>query len=137
MITPATRFHCPGHLAVYGTIFRCHKEGGHGTLDLKNAIALSCNVYFYNVGIRLEIERLSRYSKLLGLGRPTGIDLPHESSGLFQDPEWKMRTQKVAVVPRGDGFGLHRAGHVPDPGAAGAGGGGGGQRRDGCPGRIS
>jgi penicillin-binding protein 2 len=99
VITPATRFHCPGFLAVYGTLFRCHKEGGHGTLDLKSAIALSCNVYFYNVGIRLEIERLSKYAKLLGLGRPTGIDLPHESSGLFQDPEWKMRTQKVRWFP--------------------------------------
>ena len=99
VITPATRFHCPGYLAVYGTIFRCHKEEGHGTLDLRKAIALSCNVYFYNVGIRLEIERLSKYSKMLGLGRPTGIDLPHESSGLFQDPEWKMRTQKVRWFP--------------------------------------
>ena len=99
VITPATRFHCPGYLAVYGTIFRCHKEGGHGTLDLKQALALSCNVYFYNVGIRLEIERLSKYSKMLGLGRPTGIDLPHELSGLFQDPEWKMRTQKVRWFP--------------------------------------
>ncbi len=84
---------------MYGTLFRCHKEGGHGTLDLKDAIALSCNVYFYNVGIRLEIERLSKYAKMLGLGRPTGIDLPHESSGLFQDPEWKMRTQKVRWFP--------------------------------------
>jgi penicillin-binding protein 2 len=99
IITPASRFHCPGHLAVYGTLFRCHKEGGHGTIDLREAIALSCNVYFYNLGIRLEIERLSKYAKLLGLSRPTGIDLPHESSGLFQDPEWKMRTQKVRWFP--------------------------------------
>lgn len=99
VITPQTKFHCPGYLAVYGTIFRCHKEEGHGTLDLKHAIALSCNVYFYNVGIRLEIERLSRYAKKLGLAAPSGIDLPHEGSGLFQDPEWKMRTQKVRWFP--------------------------------------
>jgi penicillin-binding protein 2 len=99
LITPQTRFHCPGYLAVYGTLFRCHKEEGHGTMDLKRAIALSCNVYFYNAGIRLEIERLSRYSKKLGLAAPSGIDLPHESSGIFQDPEWKMRTQKVRWFP--------------------------------------
>ena len=99
VITPATRFHCPGHLAVYGTMFRCHKPGGHGTVELKEALALSCNVYFYNVGIRLEIERLSRYAKMLGLARPTGIDLPHELSGIFQDPEWKMRAQKVRWFP--------------------------------------
>ncbi|HET7746910.1 MAG TPA: penicillin-binding protein 2 [Vicinamibacteria bacterium] len=99
VITPHTRFHCPGYLAVYGTLFRCMKVEGHGSLDLKTAIALSCNVYFYNVGIRLEIERLSKYAKLVGLARPTGIDLPHEGSGIFQDPEWKMRTQKVRWFP--------------------------------------
>jgi len=99
VITPQTRFHCPGYLAVYGTLFRCMKVEGHGTLDLRKAIALSCNVYFYNVGIRLEIERLARYAKLMGLARPTGIDLPHEATGIFQDPEWKMRTQKVRWFP--------------------------------------
>lgn len=99
VITPASRFHCPGYIAVYGTMFRCHKEGGHGTIDLREALKLSCNVYFYNLGIRLEIERLSKYSKMMGLSRPTGIDLPHESAGLFQDPEWKMRTQKVRWFP--------------------------------------
>jgi len=99
VITPQTKFHCPGYLAVYNTIFRCHKEGGHGTVDMTQAIALSCNVYFYNVGIRLEIERLSRYAHMLGLAQPTGIDLPHEIPGLFQDPEWKMRTQKARWFP--------------------------------------
>ena len=69
VITPQTRFHCPGYLSVYNTVFRCHKESGHGTVDLTQAIALSCNVYFYNVGIRLEIERLSRYAHMLGLGQ--------------------------------------------------------------------
>jgi penicillin-binding protein 2 len=99
VITPQTRYHCPGYLAVYNTIFRCHKQSGHGTLDLTRAISLSCNVYFYNVGIRLEIERLSRYAHLLGFARPTGIDLPHEVPGIFQDPEWKMRTQKARWFP--------------------------------------
>jgi penicillin-binding protein 2 len=99
VISPATRFHCPGYLAVYGTVFRCHKEEGHGTLDLRQAIALSCNVYFYNVGIRLEIERLSRYAKMMGLAAPTGVDLPHEGSGIFQDPEWKQRVLKTRWYP--------------------------------------
>jgi penicillin-binding protein 2 len=99
VITPNTRFHCPGYLSVYNTVFRCHKAEGHGTLDLKHAIALSCNVYFYNVGIRLEIERLSRYAKMMGFSMPSGIDLPHEASGIFQDPEWKMRALKVRWFP--------------------------------------
>ena len=99
VITPATRFHCPGYIAIYGTIFRCHKEGGHGTVDLQHALALSCNVYFYNVGIRLEIERLV---EVLQAARPRARHRhrpPHESTGLFQDPEWKMRTQKMRWFP--------------------------------------
>jgi len=99
VITPSTRFHCPGYLSIYGTVFRCHKQEGHGTIDLRQAIALSCNVYFYNVGVRLEIERLSRYAKRLGFAAPSGVDLPHEAAGIFQDPEWKMRTQRVRWFP--------------------------------------
>jgi penicillin-binding protein 2 len=99
VITPQTRFHCPGYLSVYNTVFRCHKQEGHGTVDLTEAIALSCNVYFYNVGIRLEIERLSRYAHMLGFGQATGIDLPHELPGIFQDPAWKLRTQQARWFP--------------------------------------
>ena len=98
-ITPQTKFHCPGYFSVYNTMFRCHKEGGHGTVDMTQAIALSCNVYFYNVGIRMEIERLSRYAHLVGFGQLTGVDLPHELPGLFQDAAWKMRTQQVRWFP--------------------------------------
>jgi penicillin-binding protein 2 len=99
VITPNTRFHCPGYFSIYNTVFRCHRPEGHGSVDLRHAIALSCNVYFYNVGVRLEIERLSRYAKKMGLSIPTGIDLPHEVAGLFQDPEWKMRTMKQRWFP--------------------------------------
>jgi penicillin-binding protein 2 len=99
VITRGTRFHCPGYLAVYGTVFRCHKVEGHGTVDLERAIALSCNVYFYNVGIRVEIERLSRHAKMMGFAAPSGVDLPHEVSGIFQDPEWKQRALKTRWYP--------------------------------------
>jgi penicillin-binding protein 2 len=95
VITPSTQFYCPGHLSVYNTVFRCHKAGGHGTVDLRGALTTSCNVYFYNVGIRLEIDRIARYATLLGLGRPTGVDLPNEMAGLIPSPEWKRRTQKA------------------------------------------
>jgi penicillin-binding protein 2 len=77
LITPSTTFYCPGYLAVYNTVFHC-TPGGHGVMDLRRAIAKSCNVYFYQVGIRLEITRLSKWAKLLGLGAPTGVDLPYE-----------------------------------------------------------
>jgi penicillin-binding protein 2 len=93
LITPATSFYCPGHLSVYNTVFRC--LGVHGVIDLRRAIGLSCNVYFYNVGIRLEITRLAKWAKLMGLGAPTGVDLPFEASGLMPSPEWKLRVLKT------------------------------------------
>lgn len=95
VITPATTFFCPGQTTIYGNVFHCASRGGHGTLDLRAALAYSCNVYFYNVGVRLEIQRLSKWAKAMGLGAPTGIDLPHEASGLMPSPEWKMRLFKT------------------------------------------
>jgi len=95
VITPATTFYCPGYLAVYNTVFHCSNPRGHGVMDLRRAIANSCNVYFFNVGIRLEIGRLAKWAKLMGLGVPTGIDLPAEVSGLMPSPEWKMRVFKT------------------------------------------
>jgi penicillin-binding protein 2 len=95
VITPSTTFYCPGHLSVYNTIFRCNRPGGHGLVSVEQALAQSCNVFFYNLGIRLEIARIASWAKKMGLGAPTGVDLPHELPGLIPSPEWKMRTQKV------------------------------------------
>ena len=95
VITPSTTFYCPGYLAVYNTVFHCSNPHGHGVMDLRRAIANSCNVYFYQVGIRLEIARLAKWAKLMGLGAPTGVDLPHEVTGLMPSPEWKMRVFKT------------------------------------------
>ena len=52
-------------------------------------------MYFFQVGIRLEIERLANWAKMMGLGAPTGVDLPHELGGLMPSPEWKLRLFKV------------------------------------------
>jgi len=93
LITPQTTFYCPGQLSVYNTVFRC--LGIHGLVDLRRAIQVSCNVYFYNIGIRLEITRLAKWAKLMGLGSPTGVDLPFEASGLMPSPEWKLRVLKT------------------------------------------
>ncbi len=95
LITPETTFYCPGYLNVYNTTFHCNARSGHGTMDLRRAIAHSCNVYFYQVGIRLEITRLAKWAKRLGLGAPTGVDLPHELGGLMPSPEWKLRVFKT------------------------------------------
>ena len=89
IVTPQTEMYCQGWVRMYGNVFHCHKAGGHGRLNLVDALAQSCNSYFFQLGAKLQIETIARYGRLFGLGAPTGVDLPHEVSGLIPDPEWK------------------------------------------------
>jgi penicillin-binding protein 2 len=98
-ITPATRIYCPGYLAVYNRVFHCNVPSGHGVVDVRQALAHSCNVFFYQLGIRLEIGRIAKWAKRMGLGAPTGVDLPHEAGGLVPSPEWKLRAQGLPWYP--------------------------------------
>lgn len=92
--------YCPGYYVVGNTVFRCHKEHGHGELALYDALAESCNVYFYTMGNEhLGIEKIVDYSRALGLGERTGIDLPGERAGLVPTPDWKQRTFNDAWRP--------------------------------------
>jgi len=86
--------YCPGWANHYGRTFRCWRPEGHGVVGLHRAVVESCDVFFYEMGRRLGIDRISRYAKLLGLGSATGIDLPGEESGLVPSREWKQRVQK-------------------------------------------
>jgi len=81
---------CPGYAEFYGRVFH-DAEKDHGEVDLHKAIVKSCDVYFYNVGQRMGIDRISYYATKLGLGRKTGVDLPSEDSGLVPSEEWKER----------------------------------------------
>jgi penicillin-binding protein 2 len=86
---------CPGYATFYGRQFKCwvYGKSSHGVVDLHKAILESCDVFFYNVGMRLGIDRLSFYGSKLGIGRKTGIDLPSEESGLMPSAEWVERVQ--------------------------------------------
>lgn len=84
------RVHCPGGMPFGGRYFRCHKRGGHGTVDLQRAIAVSCDVYFYQLGNRLGVDTLAQYARMAGLGARTGIDLPGEVAGLVPSVRWKV-----------------------------------------------
>ncbi len=88
---PDYKVHCPGGLQFGSRFYRCHKRGGHGTVSLVEAIALSCDVYFYRLGHKLGIDTLARYARMGGLGVRTGIDLPDEVPGLVPDELWKVR----------------------------------------------
>ena len=82
--------YCPGYFDL-GIVFNDDARGGHGTLNITQAIARSCDVFFYKVGFELGITRLDRYAAAYGVGSATGIDLPGETSGTLPTPEWKKR----------------------------------------------
>ena len=82
---------CPGYGVFYGNRFDCWLGGGHGHVSLHEALVRSCNVFFYTIGDRLGIDRISNYAKMMGLGRKTGIDLPGEDEGLVPSQDWKTR----------------------------------------------
>jgi penicillin-binding protein 2 len=86
---------CPGYATFYGRQFKCwvYGKSSHGVVDLHKAILESCDVFFYNVGMRLGIDRLSYYGSKLGIGHKTGIDLPSEEAGLMPSAEWVERVQ--------------------------------------------
>jgi penicillin-binding protein 2 len=94
VIDPETTFHCPGGATFYGHYYACHIKTGHGTISLHRAIAQSCDVYFYNVGNRLGIDRIAHYADIAGVGRKTGIDLPNETQGTMPSTKWKMRLSR-------------------------------------------
>ncbi|MBO9362298.1 MAG: penicillin-binding protein 2 [Thermoflexus sp.] len=113
VITPRTRLFDPGEIVIPNRYypndpgmaqrFFCWLRSGHGWQDVVDALANSCNVFFYKVAggydvpgepvfEGLGIERLVRYMWALGLGQPTGVELPGEAAGQVPDPEWKRRT---------------------------------------------
>ncbi len=80
---------CTGGLKFGDRVFRCHKATGHGRLSLRGALIRSCDVYFYQLGRKVGITNWSRYSRMLGFGQPTGIDVAAggdgEAVGLITD----------------------------------------------------
>ncbi|MFW6131338.1 MAG: penicillin-binding protein 2 [Candidatus Aminicenantaceae bacterium] len=99
VITPKKTFFCRGKAVFYGHPFSCWLEYGHGKIDLISGIQHSCNIYFYNLGKRLGIESISKYAKMLGFGKKTGIDLIDEKKGLFPDETWKKRVRNEPWYP--------------------------------------
>ncbi len=92
VISPEDTIFCRGGINLYGHFFHCWKEGGHGTVNMSQAIRQSCNVYFYLLGQKLGIDNIAQYSKRLGLGHVSGVDLAGEADGLVPSQEWKKRT---------------------------------------------
>lgn len=79
---------CGGGYQFGSRYFRCWEKGGHGRLPVVNAIEQSCDVYFYQLNLRLGLEKFADYSRQCGFGKRTGIDLPQEAAGLVPNEEW-------------------------------------------------
>lgn len=83
---------CPGGATFYGRYFQCWQKHGHGSVDITKAIWQSCDVFFYTLAERMGIGKIAYWAQALGLGQKTGIDLPHEVSGVMPSEQWKMKT---------------------------------------------
>ncbi|MCC6861391.1 MAG: penicillin-binding protein 2 [Bryobacterales bacterium] len=90
---------CGGGASFYGRYFKCWEKKGHGTVSLHKGIAQSCDVYFYTIGNRIGIDKIAFYSEMAGLGRRTGIDLPHETEGVVPSTRWKARNFRQKWYP--------------------------------------
>ena len=92
-LTPETKFGCPGYFYLGNVKFDDWKKGGHGTLDLRSAIVNSCNVYFYQAGLKVGIEEMTRVARAFGLGDPPGLGLGDEATGSLPNPQPRRRGQ--------------------------------------------
>jgi penicillin-binding protein 2 len=81
---------CTGSVTIGNHTFHCYKKEGHGHVDLRRGIQVSCDVFFYEVARRLGIDRMEAAARALGLGAPTGIEMPGENDGFIPSQAWKL-----------------------------------------------
>ena len=96
-IDPEEKVSCVRKFRLGDSTYGCWKlkHGGHGDVNLKEAILGSCDIYFYKIGKRLGIDKIAKYARMFGLGEKTGIDLNGEKEGLIPDTEWKLKTKGI------------------------------------------
>lgn len=96
VIGAGTSLYCPGFYRLGKRRYRCWREWGHGHLGPHEAIVQSCDVFFYQLGLKLGVDRIAKYAKMFGLGARTGIELRPELAGLVPTSQWKKRAKGVA-----------------------------------------
>lgn len=102
LVMESTRYKpCPGYYRFGRRVFKCWKEEGHGSSNLIRGITVSCDVYFYQLGERMDLEDFYSYGKLWGLPEPTHIDIPNEVRGLVPNTEWYDRAYGKGKWTRG------------------------------------
>jgi penicillin-binding protein 2 len=98
-ITPSSAVTCPGAVTIYGRQFLCWKKGGHGYVDVHQALVHSCNVFYYLLGKKMGIDTITKYSKMFNVAEITGIDIPGETRGNPPSAEWKEKFRKEQWYP--------------------------------------
>ncbi len=101
IVNKSSKSFCPGWFTLQGKEhrYRCWKTHGHGQVDMKESIAQSCDVYFYDLANALGIDRLHGFLDLFDFGRRTNIDMPSESKGLSPSREWKRNNRNQVWYP--------------------------------------
>lgn len=105
IINENTRFTCTGYTELGKHKFHCWRKGGHGSLNLQQALERSCDVFFYNIAKRINPDYIAKVANDFGLGFKTSIDLPNEKSGLIPNKEWK-KTKKKQKWTAGDSYNM-------------------------------
>lgn len=95
VISPSSTFSCPGYLQFADRKYRCWRDAGHGSMEVERAIIQSCDVFFYQTGMKLGVDRLAHYANLFGLGERTGIGIQGEHPGLIPTSWWKKQAMGV------------------------------------------
>jgi penicillin-binding protein 2 len=88
---------CPGWYSLPGSThqFRDWKKGGHGAVNLHDAVVQSCDVFFYKLAVAMNIDGIKKFLAPFGFGRKTGVDLFNESEGILPSPEWKAARKQI------------------------------------------
>ncbi len=98
-VEPSTQIRCAGGYQFGRRFYRDWKAGGHGLMNVTQALVHSCDVFFYTAGQRMGIDTIASYAKLFGLGSPTGIELPSERGGIVPSPDWKVKARGEQWLP--------------------------------------
>jgi penicillin-binding protein 2 len=94
VVQPGERIHCPGHMDLGDARFHCWYRPGHGGVDLRRSLIVSCDVYYYELAKRLGIDRIAAMARRFGLGVPLDIELPGTRPGLMPDRAWRQAQDK-------------------------------------------
>ena len=98
-IGPRTTFDCTGSAVFFGRRFRDWRRQGHGVVAVTNALKVSCDIFFYNVGARLGVDKISEWAHNLGLGEISKIDLDGEKAGIVPSTDWAAKKQHRKWYP--------------------------------------